>query len=154
MQPEELFLSQFRWNTRHTSWAIDPLMLYLNSSNKHLPVTHPGQSSTQPWNGLWTWPPWLICAPAFNHKIRNAAHSGVSEVVSFTKSYKWKKQRWKNWTTILKIPNGAPIQDGWATDPITTEIIPSRYSLKMIYLFSVISMQQFLRWKFRNMFTE
>ncbi len=32
-------------------------------------------------------------------KIGNAAHSGVSEVRFFTKSYKWKKQRWKNWTT-------------------------------------------------------
>ncbi len=30
--------------------------------------------------GLWTWPPWVTCAPAFNHKIGNAAHSGVSEV--------------------------------------------------------------------------
>ncbi len=49
--------------------------------------------------GLWTWPPWVICAPTFNHKIGNAAHSGVSEVLFFTKSYKWKKQQWKKWTT-------------------------------------------------------
>ncbi len=49
--------------------------------------------------GLWTCPPWVICASAFNHKIWNAAHSGVSEVLLFTKSYKWKKQRWKKWTT-------------------------------------------------------
>ncbi len=49
--------------------------------------------------GLWTWPPWVICAPAFNHKIGNAAHSGVSEVLLFTKSYMWKKQRWKKWKT-------------------------------------------------------
>ncbi len=34
-----------------------------------------------------------------NHQIRNAAHSGVSEVVFFTKSCKWKKQRWEKWTT-------------------------------------------------------
>ncbi len=40
----------------------------------------------------------MICAPALNHKIGNAAHSGVSEVLFFTKSYKWKKQRWKKWT--------------------------------------------------------
>ncbi len=33
--------------------------------------------------GFWSY------APAFNHKIGNAAHSGVSEVVCFTKSYKW-----------------------------------------------------------------
>ncbi len=49
--------------------------------------------------GLWTWPPWVICAPALNHKIGNAAHSGVSEVLFFAKSYKWKKQQWKEWTT-------------------------------------------------------
>ncbi len=46
--------------------------------------------------GLWTWPPWVICASAFNHKIGNAAHSGVSGVLFFTKPYKWNKQRWKN----------------------------------------------------------
>ncbi len=28
----------------------------------------------------------------FNHKIGNGAHSGVSEVLFFTKSYKGKKQ--------------------------------------------------------------
>ncbi len=22
------------------------------------------------WRGLWTWPPWVICAPAFNHKLK------------------------------------------------------------------------------------
>ncbi len=49
--------------------------------------------------GLWTWPPWVICVPTFNHKIRNATHPGVSEVLLFTKSYKWKKQQWKKWTT-------------------------------------------------------
>ncbi len=29
--------------------------------------------------------------PAFNHKIGNAAHSRVSEVLCFTKPHKWKK---------------------------------------------------------------
>ncbi len=48
--------------------------------------------------GPWTWPPWVIFAPAFNHKIGNAAHSRVSEVLRFTTSYKWKKQRRKKWT--------------------------------------------------------
>ncbi len=61
--------------------------------------------------GLWTWQSWVIYAPAFNHKIGNAAHCGVSEVLLFTTSYKWKKQQWKKWT-LLMISNGAPIQDG------------------------------------------
>ncbi len=47
----------------------------------------------------WTWPLWVICAPAFTHKIGNAAHSGVSEVLFFTKFYIWKKQRLKKWTS-------------------------------------------------------
>ncbi len=49
--------------------------------------------------GLWTWSPWMICAPTFNHKIGNAAYPIVSEVLFFTKSYNWKKQQWKKWKT-------------------------------------------------------
>ncbi len=113
--------------------------------------------------GLWTWPPWVICAKAFNHKIGNVAHSGVSEVLFFTKSYKWKRQRWKKWTIGRQIlqtmcfrrsPTVRLFQDGWPTDPITTEVITSPCGLTMFRLFSVISLQHFLRWKFRNMFTE
>ncbi len=48
---------------------------------------------------LWTWPPWVTCAPAFYHKLGNAAHSGVSEILFFTKFHKWKKQRQKKWPT-------------------------------------------------------
>ncbi len=107
--------------------------------------------------GLWTWPPWVICAPAFNHKVGNAAHSGVSKVLFFTKSYKWKTQRWKKWITgrlLLETMHfwGALIQNGWPTDPFTTEIKTSRCGLTISWLFSGISLQQFLRWMFRNMF--
>ncbi len=35
-------------------------------------------------------------------------------------------------SVILKISNGAPIQDAWPTDPITSEIITSRCGLTMI----------------------
>ncbi len=42
---------------------------------------------------------------------------------------------------FLKISNGAPIQDGWPTEPITTEIITSRCDLTMIYLFYVPSLK-------------
>ncbi len=37
-------------------------------------------------------PPSVIFALAFNHVIGDAAHSGVSEVLFFMMSYKWKKQ--------------------------------------------------------------
>ncbi len=36
---------------------------------------------------------------------------------------------------LLKISNDAPIQDGWPTDPITTQIVLSRCDLKMFWLF-------------------
>ncbi len=52
---------------------------------------------------------------------------------------------------IMKISNGATSQDGRPKDLITSEIIACRYGLTMIRLFSVISLQQFLRW---NIFTE
>ncbi len=120
-------------------------------------------SSAEASRGLWTWPPWVICAPAFNQKIGTAAQSGVSEALFFTKSYKWKKQRWKKWTTgrlfretmrFWRSTTVRQFHDGWLTNPITTEIITSRCGLTLTCLFSVISLQQFLRWKFRNMFTE
>ncbi len=107
--------------------------------------------------GLWTWPPWVICAPSLNHKIGIAAHSGISEVLFFTKSHKWKKQRWKKLTTGGQFRETVcfwTIQEGWPTDPITTEIITSQCGLTMSWLFSVISLQQLHRWKFRNMFME
>ncbi len=60
----------------------------------------------------------------------------------------------EGYSAILKISNGAPIQDGWLTDPTTTEIITARCGLTMFWLLFVISLQQFVRWKFCNMFTE
>ncbi len=112
--------------------------------------------------GLWTWPPWVICASPFYHNKGNAAHSGVSEVFfhEVLQVEETTVKEMDNWkaiprdNVILKISNGVPIQDGWPTDPITTEIITSRCGLTMMCLFSVISLQQFLRSKFRNMFTE
>ncbi len=87
---------------------------------RHLPAISHFHSLLS--RGLWTWSPWVICSPAFNHKIGNAAHSGVSEVLFFTKSYKWNKRRWEKWTTgrlLLEImcfwrpPTVRQFQDGW-----------------------------------------
>ncbi len=100
--------------------------------------------------GLCTWPPWVICAPASNHKIGNVAYSGV---LLFTKSYKWKNQRWMKWTNgrllretmcFWRSPTLRQFQDDWPTDPITAEIITSQCGLTTFWLFSVISLQQFL----------
>ncbi len=35
------------------------------------------------WRGLWTWPAWVNCAPAFNHK------PGVYEIVFLKKPHRW-----------------------------------------------------------------
>ncbi len=53
---------------------------------------------------------------------------------------------------LLKISNSAPIQDGWPTKASTTEIKASRCGLSMSWLLSVISLQHFLCWKFRNIY--
>ncbi len=46
----------------------------------------------------WLWPLWVICAPAFNHKIWNSAHSGGLGFFCFPKSHKWEKRQWNKWT--------------------------------------------------------
>ncbi len=38
------------------------------------------------WRGLWIWPPWMICAPPFNHKLKKfCIYRGFSEIVFFRK---------------------------------------------------------------------
>ncbi len=38
--------------------------------------------------GLWTWSPWVICAPAFNHKSKTfCIHRGFSEIVFLKKPH-------------------------------------------------------------------
>ncbi len=95
-----------------------PHLEYAMEANAHTLRADISQHS----RGLWTWPPWVICAPAFNHKIGNAAHSGISEVLFFTKSNMWKKRRWEKWTTgrlLLEImcswrpPTVRQFHDGW-----------------------------------------
>ncbi len=66
----------------------------------------------------------MICAPAFNQKIGNAAHSGVSEVFFLHKTLQVEETTVKeadNWkatprdNVFLKISNAAPISR-WLTD--------------------------------------
>ncbi len=57
----------------------------------------------------------MICAPAFNRKIRNAAHSGVPEISQVEETTAKEMDNWKATpqdNVFLKISNGAPIQDG------------------------------------------
>ncbi len=42
----------------------------------------------QHWRGLWTWPPWLICALAFNHKLKKfCIYRGFSESIFLKKPH-------------------------------------------------------------------
>ncbi len=90
--------------------------------------------------GVWTWPQWVICAPAFNHKLGNAVYSGVSEIFFPT--------NFRSFADLQRCANSRP------PDPNTTEIITSWCGLTMFWLCSVISLQQFLRRRFRNMLRE
>ncbi len=74
--------------------------------------------------------PWVIYARTFYHKIGKAAHFWTPTVLFFTKFHK----------QISLISNGAPIQGGWPTDPISTEMITPPCGLIMPCLFSVISL--------------
>ncbi len=53
---------------------------------------------------------------------------------------------------FLKISKGAPIQADWPPDSTTTEVITPRCGLEIFWQFCAISLQQFLRRKFRNYF--
>ncbi len=87
---------------------------------------------------------------------RNFASSGVSEVLIFSqiltsgRNGGGRNEQLEGYSArqcvVLKISNGAPIQH----DPNTSEIITHRCDLAMFWLFSVISLQQFIRWKFWN----
>ncbi len=45
------------------------------------------------WRGLWTWPPWVTCAPAFNHKLKKfRIYRGFSEIVYVKKPHKWTEE--------------------------------------------------------------
>ncbi len=77
------------------------------------------------WHGLWTWPPWVICAPAFNHKLKSfCIYRGFSYIFFLRKLHKRteeirianaKASTWNieaqvlpNRRTNSKLPNG-----GW-----------------------------------------
>ncbi len=64
----------------------------------------------------------MICAPAFNHKIGNAAHSRVSSRNLISGRNNGERNGQLEDNSLLKISNAAGIQDGCSTDVSTTEI--------------------------------
>ncbi len=52
--------------------------------------------------GLWTWPPWVICGPAFNHKLKKfCIYRGFSEILFLKKPHKRTEEirigQWKDY---------------------------------------------------------
>ncbi len=60
--------------------------------------------------------------------------------------------QWEGYSTGQYVFWRPPTVRQFKMAPITTEIITPRYGLTMFWLFSVISLQYFLRWEFRNIF--
>ncbi len=80
------------------------------------------------WRDFWTWPSWVICAPAFNHKLKKICiYRGFFEIVFFKKPHKRTEKirigQWKGYymvhsgsgtlQTENKIQNGRPTDEIW-----------------------------------------
>ncbi len=100
---------------------------------KHMQVTQHHDNTFS--RGSWTWPPWVICIPDFNHKIGSATHFVLSEVLFLTNFSQEEEmdnlEATPRCNEILETSNCVPIQGGWLTNPTTTEIITVawRYSV-------------------------
>ncbi len=78
------------------------------------------------------------------------------KLLFFTKSHKCKKhgqlEGYSGRQCVLKISNRVPLRHGCAPDPIPWEIITPSCGPTMLWLLSVLSLQQFLRWKLKHVF--
>ncbi len=64
--------------------------------------------------GLWTWPPWVICAPAFNYRLKKfCTYRGFSVIVFLRKLHKrteeirigqWKGYYMEHWGSRTSQP--------------------------------------------------
>ncbi len=57
------------------------------------------------WRGLWTWPQWVFCAPALNHKLKKVCiYRGFSEIVFLRKPHKRTEEirigQWKGYFMV------------------------------------------------------
>ncbi len=102
------------------------------------------------WRSRWTWPPWVICALAFNHKRKKFCIFRGILGNRFLKETLQLDGRTKNWimkrllhgTLRLKnSPTGEQIQNGRPTDEITR----AHHCSVLVFL-----LQKLLCWKFCN----
>ncbi len=88
--------------------------------------------------GLWTWPPRLICAPAFNHKFEKFC---TSRGVRGQKNKRLDNENVTPWTIAAQKLFNRRANARWPTDwPNHPFVLPV----------VVLSLQEFLCWKFRN----
>ncbi len=102
------------------------------------------------WRGLWTWPPWVICTPACNHKLKEfRTFRGVSGIVFFKKPLMWREElrigRRKDAETV-QLASQFQMADRWI------KLLESQLPLDVAQNCSVLvfHLQKFLCWKFRD----
>ncbi len=69
------------------------------------------------WRGLWIWPPWVICAPVYNHKPKKfCTFRGFLKLFSLELD----NEKATPWTIAAqKCSTDEPIENGRPIDPIT-----------------------------------
>ncbi len=110
------------------------------------------------WRGPWTWPPWVICAPAFNHKLKKfCIYREFSKIVFLRKLHK-RTEKNKNWTMkrllhgTLRLkysPTGEQIQNGRTADEISRDPI-TPWCGSPLFCPCFFPLQKHMYWKFRN----
>ncbi len=104
--------------------------------------------------GFLTWSPRLIFAPAFNHKIGNAAHSGVSKIIVLheVSQMQYLPKKWTIGRMCFE-----DLQPCTTSAWLSARSYPKRKitlwcGLTILWLLPVLSLQKFLRWKLKHVF--
>ncbi len=99
------------------------------------------------WGDLWTWPPWLICASAFNQKLKKfCIHRGFSEIIFLKKPHKRTEEirigprKTTSWNiAVQELPDGRTnskwLNDGWNSKRPTNSLIWPITVLSLVFLF-------------------
>ncbi len=107
-------------------------------------------------------PPWVICAPTINHKLKKfCLFRGGSETVLYKKPDKWTAelrtgQREGYSNGLLRhrnSPTGGPIQDGRPINQIARDPVTPLCG-SALFCPSFLPLQKSLCWKFRDLLQE
>ncbi len=76
------------------------------------------------WSGLWAWPPWVICAPTLNHKLKTfCTFRGFLKLWMEELRTGQRKGHFHGPLRHRNSPTGEPFQDGRPIDRITWDPI-------------------------------